>query len=278
MTNATGLARYKGQKMATDKENPDVVRNPMFVESVKKGFDVLHAFNGAAGPLSLTEIAERSNMGKSSAQRFCHTLIELGFLERDNSSKRMKLTTRLLEFSYNYLASERIIQLATQSLITAHNACGQSINLALPIDQDVIYVARLHGSNAHLINPHIGGRAPMYCTSSGRAYLSTLPDDQVKHILDASALTPVTRHTVTDRSEILRRIEEVSEQGFTSANQECINGELSIGAPIHGPGGVGIGAINICVTIPAWTLERLTNDLAPLLCQTAHDISLALSR
>ena len=252
-------------------------RSPLFVGSVAKGFAVLNAFKQARDSLSLSEISVATGMGKSAAQRFCHTLVELGYLERDDASKRMRPSAKLLELSHTFLATDPINSIAAPFLLQAREACGQAVNLALPMEQDVIYILRLPSTKSPLLNPLVGGRAPMFCTSSGRAYLSTLPPQEVERILDASDLRPLTRNTITDRDEILRRIEQVLANGYATASQECINGELTIGAPIFGSGRVGVGAINICVTIPTWSEERIVKELAPIICQTAHDISLALA-
>ncbi|WP_419904878.1 IclR family transcriptional regulator [Kiloniella sp.] len=249
----------------------------LFVGSVEKGFSVLQAFSRSRKPLSLTEIAAATGMGKSAAQRFCYTLVQLGFLERDESSRRMRPSAKLLELSHTYLASNPISSIAAPYLLQARESSGEAVNLALPMEQDVIYIARLSSSNSHILHPIVGGRAPMFCTSSGRAYLSTLAFGDIENILDASDLSPLTRHTITDRSVIMQRIEDVTINGYTTACQECIVGELTIAAPIWGPDGVGVGSVNICVTRPAWTEERVIEQLAPIVCQTAHNISLALS-
>lgn len=273
MTNATERLPLKGQ---SDAASQGVQRSALFVGSVEKAFSVLTAFNHARKPLSLTEIASLTGLGKSAAQRFCYSLVELGYLERDENSKRMRPAAKLLEFSASYLATNEISSTAAPYLLQAREISGQAVNLGLPIAQDIIYVARLPSARSHLVNPVIGGKAPLFCTASGRAYLSTLPDDELKRVLDASEFKPLNRNTITDRAVIMKQIEDVSLNGYATANQECIIGELSIGAPIFHQAR-GVGAINICVTMPNWDNDRVINELAPIVCQAAHDISHALS-
>ena len=287
MTNAADRIRHKPDRASraragskqpvTEADGGDGERNPLYVASVEKAVRVLRVFRHAGGSLSLTEIAERTGLGKSAAQRFCHTLAALGYLERDGRTRHLKPSRRLLEFSYIYLASDPITSIAAPFLLKARERCGEAVNLALPLDHDVIYVIRLPSLGASLTSPLVGGRAPMFCTSSGRSYLSTLPPDEAAAIVDASLREPLTRHTITDRAEILARIAEVRELGFTTAVQECIYGEISVGAPVWGGGQHGVGAVNICVTMPGWTLERVRAELAPVACHMAHEVSQALA-
>lgn len=255
----------------------DTPRGPLFVGSVEKAFSVLKAFEIARIPLSLSEIATLTGLGKSAAQRFCHTLVELGFLDRDDSSRKMRPSPRLLGFSYSYLASDPISRVATPYLLQMRETCGHAVNLAMPLDQQVVYVVRLPSPRSFLFNPIVGARAPMFCTSSGRAYLSTQSDEQVTSILDASDLSPMTRHTITDRAQIQEKIEDARAVGFTTASQECAIGELTIGAPLFQKDGMGAGAINICVTTPTWSIERVIEELVPIISNTAHEISLGLA-
>ena len=252
-------------------------RDALFVGSVEKCFRVLQAFRDASPSLSLTEIAKSTGLGKSAAQRFCHTFVSLGYLERDPQTRRLKPTSRLLEFSYIYLASNHVSAIAAPFLLKAREECGQAVNLALPHGNDVIYVIRLPSLNSPLSNPLIGGTAPMFCTSSGRSYLSALPPDEATALIDQSPRFALTAKTITDRDEILTRISQARQDGFTTANQECIAGEITVGSPIFGRGHRGVGAMNICVNRPDWSLQKVVDELAPIACRTAHEISQALS-
>jgi DNA-binding IclR family transcriptional regulator len=255
-----------------------MTNNALFVGSVEKAFTVLAAFNGSKTPLSLSQIAVATGMGKSAAQRFCYTLVALGFLERDETTRLMRPGVRLLGLSNSFLMSDPITSIANPYLLRTRDACGQAMNLGIPLEQDIIYITRMRSSRSHVVNPIIGGRAPLFCTSSGRAYLSTLDQAEVERIIDASDLTPLTRHTITDRNQILDRINQARIDGYTMATQECIISELTIAAPIYGAGQIGLGAINICVSQPSWSIERVNAELAPLITQTAHEITLALSQ
>ena len=278
MTNASGHVKAANKD---SQENADTLtalsRNALFVGSVEKAFEVLSAFKGSKTSLSLSQIATKTGMGKSSAQRFCYTLVALGLLERDESTRRMRPGVRLLELSNSFLLSDPITSIANPYLLRARDTCGQAMNLGIPLDQDIIYITRMRSSLSHIVNPIVGGRAPLFCTSSGRAYLSTLDEAEVEKILDASDLSPLTRHTITDRTAILDCIGQARNDGYATASQECIVGELTVAAPIFGEGQVGLGAVNICVSLPSWSIERVKAELAPLITQTAHEITQALS-
>ena len=252
-------------------------QDALFVGSVEKALRVLQAFRGDKSALSLTDIIERTGLGKSAAQRFCHTLVALGYLERNPQTRQLKPAAKLLEFSFSFLASNALSSYAAPFLLAAREESGEAVNLALPHGCDVIYVTRLASSNSLMINPPIGGRAPMFCTSSGRAYLSALPLDEAAEIIDKSNLSPITEHTNTDRDTILQLIEQARRDGYASAIQECIIGELTVGAPILDKTGRVVAAMNICVHGRAWSETEMKEKFAPIVMKTANNITQALA-
>jgi DNA-binding IclR family transcriptional regulator len=250
-------------------------RDPLFIGSLDKGFRVLQAFREIDHPLSLSEISTLTGLGKSAVQRFCHTLVSLGYLEKDPKTKRFRPSVRLLDFSFMYLQANSFVQIASPFMLQAHESSHEAVNLAVPDNLDVVYVVRLPSLSSRLTSPRIGGRAPMFCTASGRCILSTYSDDEVGAILDRSALHPLTKMTITDRAAILKKIEETRHNGFAIAQQECIIGEISVAAPIIGNSRRAIGSVNFSVTTPKWNASSVRKKLAPMIAQTAMDISRA---
>lgn len=279
MTNSSATFHHHGEpsNRRVDVDKPDAPRDALFVGSVEKALRVLQAFSGDKSALSLTEISERTGLGKSAAQRFCHTLVTLGYLLRDERSRQLRPSAKLLEFSFTFLASDPISSIAAPYLVQAREVSGEAVNLALPHGLDVIYITRLPSLNSQLVNPPIGGRAPMFCTSSGRAYLSALPDGLAEQFVDQSNLRKITAHTITNKDQILALIAQARKDGFASAIQECINGELTVGAPIFGRQGKVVASMNICVHGRAWSPEEVVEKFSPIVMKTATEISQALA-
>ncbi|MEO3428314.1 IclR family transcriptional regulator C-terminal domain-containing protein [Pelagibius sp. CAU 1746] len=251
-------------------------RDPLFVESLAKGLAVLEAFYDESDSLGLSEIAAKTGLGKSAAQRFCHTLGKLGLLEKDERSRRLRPSRRLLDFSFMFLHGNPLVAIATPFVVRLHEEVGEATNFALPIDTDVMYVIRLPSPDSPVPNPAIGGRAPMFCTASGRAYLSALDAAAAMALIDASDRKSLTPRTITDREAILQRVAEGRESGYTLADQECITGELTVAAPVRGRDSMPMGAINICVSTPTWSIAQVRSKLAPKVTRAALDISRAL--
>lgn len=248
-------------------------RDPLFVGSLEKGLKVLSAFLTGDTQLGLSDICQITKLDKSAAQRFTHTLLMLGYLEKDPRTRRYGPSARMLDWSAAYMRSDRLIQVAGPHLVNLHEETRQAVNLSRLVDTDVIYVIRIPARRARLLSPIVGERVPAYCTASGRAILSGRPDDEVAALLDRSSLLPFTDKTICDRTAILMRIAATRRTGYTIAEEECLPGELTIAAPILNAEGRSIGGVNMSMTTRDWTPARMRSDLAPMLLRTVAALS-----
>src|SRR5271163_4641284 len=176
-------------------------RDPLFNQSVEKAFAILEAFGGERRALNLGEVAAAVGMTKSSAQRCTHTLERLGYLRRDPRVKRWVLTPQALNMAHSYLSGHPLIEQATTHLIDLNQASGESVSLSEPYETDMVFIARFPSHKRFFIHMPVGRRLPMYCTSSGRAYLSALPPAEAQRIVRGSTLQALTPYTITDAKQ-----------------------------------------------------------------------------
>jgi IclR family pca regulon transcriptional regulator len=247
--------------------------DPLFNRSAEKAFAILGSFNAERRTLNLAEIAAAVGMTKSSAQRCTHTLERLGYLRRETRSGRWLLAPRVLGIAHAYFASHPLIENATTHLIDLNQACGESVNLSEPDGADMVFIARFPSHKRFFIHMPIGRRLPMYCTASGRAYLSALPPAEAQRLLRASTLRSLTSQTITDPKQILKLIAAARKLGYAWSEQECYRGDLTIAAAVLGDDGRPVAAINISGPTSRWTLHDLRAKLSPLLLETARAVS-----
>lgn len=258
-----------GSHAAADPERPD----PLFNQSLEKGLEVLRAFSAVHRTLTLSELAALTGMTKSSAQRTVHTLERLGYVDKHPQTRRFRLTPKVMEIGYNYLAADALIPIASPYLSQLANASGETANLTEPVGLDMVYVAQLMTAKHMPVLTPVGMRIPMYCTSSGRAYLSTLPDAQVRAMLDTSARVPRTPATLTDVDAIFERVVACRGVGYACNEEELFLGDMGVGAPIVNSQGVAVGAVHVSPPASRWTMAEAQRKLAPLVIECAWAIS-----
>lgn len=248
----------------------------MFNQSVEKGLAILAAFGSRNRRMSLSQIAETVGITRSSAQRIVFTLETLGYVIKDPYTRRYELANKVMEIGCNYLEANALIDSANPFLSAANSSCDETVSLTEPCGTNMTYVASFTSRKPIVAHMAIGSRMPMYCSAAGRAYLSGLPEDEIRGLLEASELTPVTPHTLLNVDTITENVLEARARGFSTNFEEYYLGHLNVGAPIFNNAGRAVAAVHVVAPSSRWTREEVIGKLAPMVLECAQAITNAV--
>lgn len=254
----------------------ELAGNAMFNQSFAKGLKALFAFQGHQSAMSLSELAARLDASISSVQRTVFTLECLGLISKSPKTRKYSLTLRVLELGCNYITADALVEAANPFLAELSNITGETVNLTEPLEREMVYVSRVVAAKFIPIHMPIGSRIPMYCTASGRAYLSALDDARVQAILDGSALKRHTPWTETDPARLRALIEQARVSGVAHNKEELFLGDMTLAAPIVGGRGAPVACVHIVAPTSRWTQEEAFARLAPPLRDCARGIANAV--
>lgn len=258
-----------------DRAEVDDPRNSsLFVGSAEKTFQVLHAFDGPNRQMALSDIAKAAGLDRSAAQRIVYTLETLGYVRRVKSGRNYVVTSKLLQFAYNYLRANEVIDRAAPYLLEISRAIGETANLQELDGHEIVYVARFPGQ--HLVNVDImvGSRLPALFTASGTVILSRRSKDEQEEVLERTAMRPMTPYTVTNRELLRSRMQEAAEKGYAIVANETVLGDISVAAAITDEHGSAVAAINVSVPTTRWSVERVEAELKHHVQVAATSISM----
>ncbi|UXN06561.1 IclR family transcriptional regulator [Bartonella sp. HY761] len=245
----------------------------LFIGSTEKTFRVLHAFDAPQRQLPLSDIARLANLDRSATQRIVYTLETLGYLQRVRQTKNYALTSKILQFSYNYLKSNELIDKASPYLFAISRDIGETTNLQELDGNEVVFVARFPGQHLVNVDITIGSRLPAVFTATGTAILSRRPIDELDAILQSTVLNPLTPYSLTDPQKIRERILATKEKGYALISNETVMGDISLAAAITDEHGIAVAGLNISVPTTRWTVEQVEKELVPHVLVAATSIS-----
>ncbi|SAL02342.1 IclR family transcriptional regulator [Caballeronia fortuita] len=244
----------------------------LYINSLARGLQLLTAFSEDRPSMKLGDLAEAAGMTKSAAQRFAYTLVALGYLHKNETTKVYSLAPRSLDVGLRYLQTSTLVKSANPYVHALNRACKETCIVAELDGCDVVYIARFPTHREMFVNMPIGMRLPVYCTATGRALLSRLPDVTAASLLEACERVPYTSETVTDLGRLNALLVEARERGFAWANGEYYNGDINIAAAILAPNGKPVGAVNVSAPSTRWTLASAMAELGPQVVETARAI------
>jgi IclR family pca regulon transcriptional regulator len=252
----------KAQKAAPTEmaEKSDPRQSPLFVGSTEKAFQVLHAFDGPQRQMPMSTIAKLADLDRSATQRLVHTLETLGYIRRVHNTRNYALTSKLLQFGYNYLRGNELVGKASPYLLDASKTVGETINLHELDGTDIVYLARFPGQHIINVDIMVGTRLPAVLTASGTAILSRCPPDIVDSVVRAE-IKPLTGQSVVDPARLRKRIKAAREQGYAIITNETVLGDISVAACVVDEHGSAIAGISVSVPTTRWTLKRAESEL-----------------
>lgn len=251
--------------------------DPLYVASLEKGLAVLAAFGSNWQAMGLRDIAREAGISLGAAQRFTHTLVRLGYLRKDDRSRRYRLAPKTLDLAYRYLHASPLVELATPYVAEVRQEAQETVNLSELDGCEIVALIRM--PSPRMLNPSatIGRRLPAFCTAGGRCMLAALPENEAAAIVQASDRRPLTARTITDPAEVMVRIAQARQDGFALADEETAPGLIAIAAPILGGNGRPLAALSISASTLHWSRDQVRERLSPLMLQSVRTISRALA-
>ncbi len=243
-------------------------RDPLFIEAVARAFRVLETFSASPNPASLRELAKAAGIDKSGAQRLAHTLVQLGYLETTRGG--LLPGRRLLERSFDYLRSHKLIERATPVLVEVRRTAQERVDLSLFDDLTMLYAIRLQAKRETFFTNLVGRRIPTFCSSGGQAAMSRLDDGRVADILARSPMEKATPQTTTDPATLLQRVQAAREAGYALVANELLAGVVSVAAPVLNAEGEPIAAVHIAGQVGEWPPEEFGRRFGPLAVEAAQ--------
>ncbi|MEH6941022.1 IclR family transcriptional regulator [Bacillus sp. JJ722] len=242
------------------------------VKSVSRALDIITILSLKKGGLGVTEIANQIDINKSSVYRILSTLVQYGYVEQDPENGKYKLGYKFLEISSKLLESIDLRKEAQPFLNELENETNEVIHLVVYDQGEVVYIEKLEGNELLRMHSRVGKRAPMHCTSVGKAILAYLPTNVVSTILEEKGMPVHTKHTIIDKEELMQELTKVRELGFAYDLEENEYGITCIAAPIFDHLGNVIAAVSVSGSTIRMTTERL-EQLQKRMIQVGQHIS-----
>jgi IclR family pca regulon transcriptional regulator len=248
-----------------------------FSQSLERGLGILAAFTPTQPSLGVSELAREVGLSRSTTHRYMSTLTRLGYLQQDAASRRYRLGPRVLDLGFSAINSMELRVISSPYLQRLSDETGFTVNMAILDGTDILYVERCRSSRAGQreidLNLHVGSRLPAYCTSMGKVLLAYLAPKRRAALLDGLPLGKRGPNTLTNRKALEADLAAIRERGLALNNEELAYGLRSIAAPVRGPGGDVVAAINLAVHSSMVSMRDLVARLGASLQRTAAEIS-----
>ncbi|EAQ02306.1 regulatory protein, IclR [Pseudooceanicola batsensis HTCC2597] len=241
-----------------------------YAQTFARGLAVITSFDEGSRVLTLTDVAARTGVTRSTARRLLHTLVTLGYAATDG--KHFSLTPKILDLGYAYLASSEIWRFAEADIQALAARVGESSSISVLDGHDIVYVLRVQTQRILKNSLNVGSRVPAHAISMGRIQLAMLPDRELRQYLDTVRLEPFTPWTITEPDRLRTALLRDRKQGWSMVYRELEEGIAGLAVPICAANGRVIAAANVSLAPVRLKQPGRQDDLIAALKETADTI------
>jgi IclR family KDG regulon transcriptional repressor len=241
------------------------------IQVIERMMHLLDALAGHSAPVNLKQLATQTGLHPSTAHRILGVMVENRLVDRVEPGT-YRLGIRLLELGNLVKSRISVRQEALPHMQRLHQQLGETVNLSVRHDDEVVYVERTSTSNSMMRVIHIiGARAPLHITAVGKIFLSGDGPEKSMQYMQRTGLPKYTENTLTDAGRLAQELEKIRRQGYALDNEEAEKGVSCIGAGIYNDEGRLVAGLS--VSAPS---DRLDKAWAAQVKQTAESISRAI--
>jgi IclR family pca regulon transcriptional regulator len=247
------------------------------VEALAKGLSILSLFARHGTPLTLTEVAKLTGIPLPTTFRLIATLELAGYLDRlPTGNYRPGLAVLML--GRGVLQASGLVEVAREPLETYNRRIGETVNLAVLHDSDVLFLIRLRNADLVVANIHVGSTLPAVYSSLGKILLAHLdPKERLRRIRSKQLPGSFGPKAVSSIRELEVQLDEVRQRGYSIQDEEIAMGLRAIAVPVRNSSGTVIAAINVAVNASRCTADSLVTDYLESLRQVSAEITVRLS-
>jgi DNA-binding IclR family transcriptional regulator len=150
--------------------------DPNFAGTLAKGLMILETFLRDPRPYANSELAELLGLPRSTVSRLCRTLLEMGYLDRDERIDRYFIGPAAVALGYPYIVSIPLRAQARPMLQALADQVRGAASIGVAMGLDLVYVETCAYKRGTLARPDVGALRSVATTAMGRAWLYSLND------------------------------------------------------------------------------------------------------
>ena len=240
------------------------------VQSVIRTVDILRAIGNAGEDLTLSDLAERTGLPRSTVHRIVQTLQSAHFVEKGAGAGGLRLGPELGRLAAN--SRQPLTPTMRPFLERLAMEISEGTSLTVLEGLDVRFLDQAIVGEGLRAVTLVGTTFPAHCTANGKVLLAALPRAVLRAKLP-QRLESRTYHTITDPELLMEKLGRVATEGVAFDREE------------HGIGISAIAALvvddannhaAISAAMPTARFEGREEYLTEIVRKAAHDASLAL--
>jgi DNA-binding IclR family transcriptional regulator len=234
------------------------------VPNLTRALKILELLSEHPQGLTTTHITSLLNIPRNSVFRITSTLLENGYLVRDEETLVFQLSQKLLTMGYAALTEESLIEKSIGCMRQLRDRYKETVPLGILHGNEGVVIEEVQGSHSFRFVLEPGRRFHIHSAAPGKAMVAFLPEDERESIIKQAKFIRYNERTISSKNEYRKVLEQVRQCGYAIDNAEEIEGMHCVSAPIFNRHSYPVAAI--WITGPSHRIkhkdfEKIGNDV-----------------
>ncbi|WP_079474047.1 IclR family transcriptional regulator [Marinococcus halophilus] len=245
-------------------------------QSVDKALQLLDCFSDAHFELRVADFCKMLDMSQSSVSRLLTTLVDRGFIEKNNFSGAYFLGKKVISLAGISLNNYEIRKQALPELYNLEQRTNLGANLAVLNENKMFYLAHVDSRKSPRMYTLVGYTNPLHSTGIGKILMAHLETEEINSLIQDLNFEKYTSNTIVNKEQLLKALQETRDQGYGTEIEELAWGRACIAAPVRDRTGRVVAGISLSGPLSEINLEERQQELAKILIEATDLISLKM--
>ena len=245
-----------------------------FSNSIDKTLSVIDCISRSES--TFNTIQKELNLPKATLHRILQSLERYEYIEKLEPSGKYRLGIKFVFYGESVKAQQSMATIAEEYLKQLSLQTGEASSLTVLYQEHCMSLATCRGEDSALTSnllPFPG----LNCSASGKLFLSTRTEEELKAFFANQELQKLTPHTITTYQAIKQEQKKILESGISYDNEENEYGLYCMSVPLYNH--TGPIHANIGITAPKSRLfMKNVSDIEAAVRAAAKAISEALTK
>jgi DNA-binding IclR family transcriptional regulator len=152
-------------------------------QSLERGLRVVEAIADVEGSATVSAIARKTGLPRSTTHHLLRALLEFDYLIQDGGTRTYTLSHKLFRLTGRRWTTDQLTGMAMPFLEELSCRTGEGTSLAVLRDGHVMIAAKRDSEGPVRVVQEVGADRPIYCTAVGKTLAAWLPDHELDAII-----------------------------------------------------------------------------------------------
>jgi DNA-binding IclR family transcriptional regulator len=224
-----------------EKENDEASK--YHVPNLERALQMLELLAQHPAGLGITEISNLLNFPKNSTFRIAMTLLNFGYLNREEGMKSFTLSGKLLSLGYTAVSDQNLMEKSLDVMKELRDTVKETVLIGVVIQQKGVVLEQVPSLHSFKFWVDVGTQWNMHTAAPSKAILAFLPESEKIKICQSLEFKRFTSHTIANLNEFYKVLDDVKVKGYSTDSGEELEGMHCISAPIFDRNNYPVAAI-----------------------------------